>query len=85
MQGIQLGDILVKVATSAVSDYDEVMKILPFCPYPLTLVFRRGKNKKESLFSGEAVLRNSTVSLLYITCVNILILGISLVLLSLLL
>lgn len=62
-----MGDMLIKVADSPVSDYDEVMKILPFCPYPLALVFRRGKNKKESLFSGEAVLRNSTVSMYYTT------------------
>lgn len=59
-----MGDMLIKVADSLVSDYDAVMEILPFCSYPLALVFRRGKNKKESLFSGEAVLRSSTVSTL---------------------
>eukprot|EP01036_Dinobryon_divergens_P022130 gene22130-30366_t len=59
--GVQVGDMLIKVADSLVSDYDEVMEILPFCSYPLALIFRRGKNKKESLFSGEAVLRSSTL------------------------
>ena len=63
-----MGDVLVKVAESPVSGYDEVMSILPYCQYPLTLQFRRGGGSSNSnsgsnllATSGEAVIRSTKV------------------------
>jgi hypothetical protein len=58
MAGIAIGDVLLQIDQYPVNEYDEAMRILPGCIYPLTLRFRRGA-RNLVLESGEAIMKGS--------------------------
>lgn len=54
--GVQVGDILCQVDRFNVEQYEEAMKILPGCVYPLLLRFRRESRALTSSASSSALL-----------------------------